>query len=743
MDEIRIIVKGDAKDLQPTIDKLAEVGAVDKKNAEQFRQSNAEFEQAAKKRARLLQEEMEDLEELQRMKRAAFSPEDIKAYERSIKDSQERIRLLSSEVGLAQKSMAATVSSTQQLGQSLSKSYGVIRQIANVLPGLGISGVILLGYEALASIIDEVTGSFEQNTEAIKYNNEALDKQIEYQEKLQTILSGAIEDRLVLDKKLTDVDKQKFKAQDDFDKRDQEITANKIKYLKELGDKYKLNGDDFEKYGNRIAKVADLTAADLKKIGADIALSNNEGLPGNLDQQLKIIQDYQDEAETYEAGVRAERRKNEEVLNEQIGVIQKSAYEKQLEEKKKAAKKIKSHDDDWWKIYLKQWKENFDELLRMYKHDADEFIKESDRKWNEAVKRGDDNVSLIIDNMQLEASLTQTKIDDENAAYAERLNNFKIQRDEKGQITEASQKHLELLEQQHNQNLLHIQYDAEQERQKEEDAAAKERKKKREQEFKETISNVKQVSDFILKEYEARIDSNVKYIDHQEELSRNAADAQRQLAIAGKENDLAYEEKRQADLEKQRAEERKKLKRAKELEIFLNAMADFSKDDPKQALGEALALMATTIAAEATFADKGGILGKIKEKSMIGPLGMSRRHASGKDILLHAEEGEGLLSVPEIANMGGEGAFMDFKRLLARPLREREIPLSGTIFQGITSTAKLERKVDNLTEVIRNKPEFNVYWETLRDRDFMIVEKMEKGVKDIMKHELRRPRFTR
>ncbi len=131
-----------------------------------------------------------------------------------------------------------------------------------------------------------------------------------------------------------------------------------------------------------------------------------------------------------------------------------------------------------------------------------------------------------------------------------------------------------------------------------------------------------------------------------------------------------------------------------------------------------------------------GILGKIKEKSWTG-----RKHRGGGDVLVHAQTGEGLFSRKEVANMGGEGAFMNFKNLLARPLRERPIPLSGAMFQGFTSTAKLEEKVDNLTKIISDKKEIDVHWETLRERDYMVITTMEKGIKDIVKHELKRPRI--
>lgn len=732
MEEIRISIVGDAKALQPTVDKLTEIGAVDKKNAEQFKHSNAEFEVAAKKREKLLKEEIEDLEELKRAKRAAFSPEEIKQYEQSIKNSQERVRLLSADMGQANKSMQQVVVQTNAFGESVKKSYGFLRIAANIIPGLGISGLILAGYEMLSSLIQEVTFSFEDNTEAIEFNNEAMEKHLEMQDKLQKILQTNIQQRLVLNKQLSDTDVARFKAMEDFTAREDEISKTKLENIKKLADAYKLDESDFRQYAKRIGVAGELTVEQLKAIEEGLKISENEGLPRSLDQRLAIIASFVAKIEELERNVRKERRDNSLALNEEVAAIEEKGFHGSL----KKLKVKKEKEDDWWKRYLAWWKQNFDELLRMYKKDTDDFLKETERKNREAIKRDEDNIALILENNKLEASLTKDKVDDENARFQEEINNFEIQHDEKGQITEQSYRHLELLRKQHNQNLLRIQMEGEEAQNKLDEEERKRKKKKREEDLKETIENFQQITKFILDEYKVRIESNIEYIDHQQEVSRDAADAQRQLAIAGKENTLAFEEKRQADLERQRMQEAKKLKRAKELEIFLNAMAEFSKDDPKQALGKALALMATAIAAEATFAEEGGILGKINEKSWKG-----RKHKGGGDILVHAQTGEGIFSRKEVANMGGEAAFMNFKNLLANPITEKPIPLSGVMFSGMTDTRKLEQKIDMLADVFRNKAEYQVDWESWRDMHTMNITKIEKGIKETIKHQLKKPRL--
>ena len=81
------------------------------------------------------------------------------------------------------------------------------------------------------------------------------------------------------------------------------------------------------------------------------------------------------------------------------------------------------------------------------------------------------------------------------------------------------------------------------------------------------------------------------------------------------------------------------------------------------------------------------------------------------------------------------------KDMLDNPMKEIPIPLNGVLFQQ-GNNRELEKKVDYLTEVIRDKKEVEVHWETLRDRDYMVVSTIEKGVKEVIKHELKKPRLN-
>lgn len=99
IDKIIIEVTGNAQGVKPVIDDLEKLGAVDKKNAEQFRKTNDEFKRAAAERKKRIDEETQDLAELQIAKKKAFSVEDIKQYNDRITETKNRISTLKGETG--------------------------------------------------------------------------------------------------------------------------------------------------------------------------------------------------------------------------------------------------------------------------------------------------------------------------------------------------------------------------------------------------------------------------------------------------------------------------------------------------------------------------------------------------------------------------------------------------------------------------------------------------------------------
>ncbi len=219
------------------------------------------------------------------------------------------------------------------------------------------------------------------------------------------------------------------------------------------------------------------------------------------------------------------------------------------------------------------------------------------------------------------------------------------------------------------------------------------------------------------------ISSNIAVIDTEMERQAKLVDVQKALAQAGYENSLAFEAKKADDLEKKKLEEQKKLKKIKELEIFLNSVATYSGEgnNPMQAIGKALAVLAATKTAEAVFAEEGAVIGKSSQKSLIGLGRMSRRHRSGKDILVHAEENERILSVDQnkrFEMLGGVG-------MLNNPFAAKIDRVSQPIY--VNNNKELVSEIQDLKQAILNKKETTYDFEGM---DLRIIE-IENGLKKI------------
>jgi hypothetical protein len=263
--------------------------------------------------------------------------------------------------------------------------------------------------------------------------------------------------------------------------------------------------------------------------------------------------------------------------------------------------------------------------------------------------------------------------------------------------------------------------------------AAKEAAKER---MEQAIEEVKAITDTIIKGLEAQ--SQAVQQANEYRLSQEDATIQEQKVLAerGLQNDLAFEVKRRSDLEKAQLQEVQKQKKLKELEIFLNSVENFTKDgntSPLQAIGKALVVLAATKAAEATFAEEGALLGMPgNAKSMIGEFGASRRHASGKDILVHAEAGEGILSRREIAALGGPEGFYAMKNAL----HSHNVPDFTTPSVIINSNKDIVDELQSLKETILNKKEMQIDFEGY---DTMKTRITENHINEIIRSKIKKP----
>lgn len=250
--------------------------------------------------------------------------------------------------------------------------------------------------------------------------------------------------------------------------------------------------------------------------------------------------------------------------------------------------------------------------------------------------------------------------------------------------------------------------------------------KKTKDETKQMIKELHEFTVQLMEVFTKNVESNIHIIEAQQSRQEKMVEYQKVLAEKGLANDLAFEEKRADELAKKKIMEEKKLKRIKELETFLNAIARFSEDNPKTALPKALGLLAATRAAEAVFAEDGGIIGQGDKRSIVGINGMSRRHRSGNDVLLHAEKGEGILSVREMKNLGA-GNFHMLKSMLKTPFMERLAPQGNPVLDS----TQIVQRLESLEHTIKNKKEVNIDIDGLNQ---WVTTEIENGIRKVTRN---------
>ena len=139
---------------------------------------------------------------------------------------------------------------------------------------------------------------------------------------------------------------------------------------------------------------------------------------------------------------------------------------------------------------------------------------------------------------------------------------------------------------------------------------------------------------------------------------------QKELADKGLQNTLAFEERKAAELKVRQMREQKAQERIKKLEVFLNTFADSSKTmKPQEALASALKAVALAEIGSMLFAEKGGIIGEITDRTGIRGGMFTKSHASG-DRLVVASPNEAILSERDMKALGGRQGFYDLRKML-------------------------------------------------------------------------------
>lgn len=599
-----------------------------------------------------------------------------------IKQQQEldtKIKTVDATMGQHQRNVGNYAGAFQKL-------YSGIKTVANILPGLGISGVIMLGWEAMVAVIDYFNEKIEGSAEGIKHFNKFMNEGHKIYESQREELDKILIDIGVLTGKYTEFEGQKQNILNESYKTQKE---NKIAFDTEMAQ----ISADYDK------KIIDAKIHHEKVVDKFTLKTLSEEFYEETKKSLKL--------EEERANAIAQAKHKRMTLDANANVIafekvHKAEIEYKIKKDKedaKAGKEKNKEEDDAWKIYLKNWEAKYKELLQLQKQSEKDLIDSEKKKWKKENEIGEDRTKLIIDNMRLEASLTQSKIDDENADYEERKNNFKAQYDEFGNISEESKKHMELLEKQHNQNLLHIQYDEE----TADDKTKKEKVKKENDHLKEMYK--------IVSDYQKKIsDLKEKAIENDLKRNQSSIEVQTALAAAGLNNTLDYELKKQDELEKARAENLEKqkqdAKRREQIELGIAFYSAYAKamEKPDETIPQALAEAATGVFAAKAF-------GAALASYFVG----TEDTGDGSNI----DNKGGFLSIlhPHERVINAE----DNKQLLDAGLTNKDVVRNAMMFEQLTLSdvshskqadnainSMLLNKVDKLINVIRDKPEHHI-----------------------------------
>lgn len=378
-----------------------------------------------------------------------------------------------------------------------------------------------------------------------------------------------------------------------------------------------------------------------------------------------------------------------QVYNQNILNINKEHNQKLLDQQLAADEEQLHHDKAMHDIFYESEKEQLDLSLAKKKISVEKYNEEL-RKLEAARLKDQLTSDLAADDATI--SELQKKLDlaiqngDDTTELDEQLKKAQNKRDE-----DAARDQLAI--------------------QKQSDAAQLAAKKEFAEKIKETVEQTAEAANAFLEGMATAAESNIESLNGEIAYQNEVLADQRLLAQNGMANDLAFEIKHRADLEKEKIAAEKKLAAIKEAEVFINSVAKFSETDPKTAIPKALAILAATKSVEAIYKEEGGIIGHGGPKSLIGFGGMSRLHPGGGDVLVHAQTGEGMLSRKEMANLG-IGNFNMLKSMLKTPFNEKLIPNKGSSIMLQDNSALLAR-LDSLEQTIKNKKEVQIDFDQL------------------------------
>jgi len=212
-----------------------------------------------------------------------------------------------------------------------------------------------------------------------------------------------------------------------------------------------------------------------------------------------------------------------------------------------------------------------------------------------------------------------------------------------------------------------------------------------------------------------------------------AIDEQRQRAIAGLENTLAFEQERKAEQEAELIRQQKRQERIEKIKTIYTSYTNYANAGEKDPLGKALKDFAILNAITSSFGDGGivGVDGIEKVRTNSNGVTLGRSHSMRKGILAYHEGGEGFLSRKEMNNIG-EKNFRIFKKQASLGVLDKNMfTKQNTDFRALMLTSNTEKPTNNgsdeIVKAIKNKEEFSFDVEGLVDGVLKLTETRKKG----------------
>lgn len=422
--------------------------------------------------------------------------------------------------------------------------------------------------------------------------------------------------------------------------------------------------------------------------------------------------------------------------------LEATRVQKEIEARKKGGEELKKLRDKQHKEEIEAWKTAQTEAQKiideMIKAEQDK-VKLEEEMSNLQTKRVEQSMEAELESEKLKlkkkldaGKLTQEEYDkqtrdleNKNRVAVDRLELDNLKENNKAKRQELKrERDMNLIsEEEYQKELLKLQVeegDKELQLQKDINKSTFDNKKKQEEQVKKMIEGIRDITTQILDGLTATVESSMSALDIQMNRNEQIINTQKLLAEKGLQNDLAFEERRQDELTKKKLEEQKKLRKIKELETFLNSLAKFAEENPHTALAKALGVLAATKVAETIFAEEGGVMSR--DRISTG----NRRHKSGRDVLIHGEEGEGVIPVNKM-NEWGLTDQNRFSAFLRTPFKEKMLPTGR--FMPVFNDAQIVAELQELKQAIANKKELSIDWE---NHDTRIETMIQNGITNRM-----------